>query len=116
MEALITECEIRDVIATLEFYKKLVDTISPLLMKAYAYSFQIKKKLPETCGHAIITVIHKDGKNPTTNVTSCQVSNRLPVPNTICSGGGSNLLSFKLITCHLLLLFQTGWFSTWRVC
>ena len=77
MEAPISEIEIKEVITKLknnkspgtdgfsnEFYKKFSDTVSPLLLGAFRHSLQTKE-LPKTWGDAIITVIHKEGKDPT---------------------------------------------------
>lgn len=73
----ITETEIRDAIKRLknnkspgvdglpgEFYKCFVDDLTPTLLKIFRYSLS-KDNPPETWSQAIISVIHKEGKDPT---------------------------------------------------
>ena len=77
MEAPISKLEIEEVITNLknnkspgsdgfsnEFYKKFSDIVTPLLLGAFRHALQTKE-LPKTWGDAIITVIHKEGKDPT---------------------------------------------------
>lgn len=73
----ITENEIKEVIKNLknnkspgtdgypgEFYKCLQAEITPLLQRVFNYALN-KKDPPKTWSEAIISVIYKDGKNPT---------------------------------------------------
>lgn len=73
----ITEMEIRDVIKRLknnkspgvdglpgEFYKCFVDDLAPILTKLFRYSLS-KDNPPDTWSQTIISVIHKEGKDPT---------------------------------------------------
>lgn len=73
----ITEIEIREAIKNLknnkspgtdglpgEFYKCFVDDLVPILTSVFNYALS-KNDPPHTWSEAIISVIHKDGKDPT---------------------------------------------------
>lgn len=73
----ITETEIREAIKRLksnkspgvdglpgEFYKCFINDLVPILTKVFRYSLS-KNNPPETWSQAIISVIHKEGKDPT---------------------------------------------------
>lgn len=77
MISAITETEIRDAIKRLknnkspgvdglsgEFYKCFVDDLTPILMKVFRYSLS-QDNPPETWSQTIISVLHKEGKDPT---------------------------------------------------
>jgi hypothetical protein len=73
----ISEMEIRDAIKRLknnsspgvdgfsgEFYKCFINDLVPILTRVFRYALS-KNDPPETWSRAIISVIHKEGKNPT---------------------------------------------------
>lgn len=47
-----------------EYYKVFVDELAPILCRVYNYALN-EKNPPKTWSEAIISVIHKDGKDPT---------------------------------------------------
>lgn len=89
---------------TNEFYKAFSDIISPLLERTYAHIMETGK-MPYSWKEAIISVIHKEGKDP----TDCASYRPVALLNTDCKLLTSILTRrIERIVVHLINPDQTG--------